>query len=171
MKEIIMQSRRVRAPLNQLIASSSGISLAEVLVAIFVMGIGLLALLALFPLGALTMAEAIKDDRAGAIAGEAMAFSQRGEQLVSKTQDFAQEALLKGSVDLDVAARLEEEYGQLALDASYIEAQIEELQVSLPPRQIQRYSAPLLAKIQAMQRYLWHSRWLLSLLERADTNP
>jgi hypothetical protein len=35
----------------------------EVLVAIFIMAIGLLALLALFPLGALTMAQAIKDSR------------------------------------------------------------------------------------------------------------
>jgi hypothetical protein len=42
-----------------------GISLVEVLVAIFVMGIGLMALLTLFPLGALEMAQAIKDDRCG----------------------------------------------------------------------------------------------------------
>jgi prepilin-type N-terminal cleavage/methylation domain-containing protein len=42
-----------------------GISLIEVLVAIFVMGIGLMALLTLFPLGALEMAQAIKDDRCG----------------------------------------------------------------------------------------------------------
>src|SRR5260370_9615034 len=38
-------------------------TLTEVLVAIFVMAIGLLALLTLFPLGALSMAQAIKDDR------------------------------------------------------------------------------------------------------------
>jgi hypothetical protein len=37
--------------------------LTEVLVAIFVMAIGLLALLTLFPIGALSMAQAIKDDR------------------------------------------------------------------------------------------------------------
>lgn len=41
----------------------SGATLLEVLVAIFVMGIGLLALLVLFPLGALRMAQAIQDDR------------------------------------------------------------------------------------------------------------
>lgn len=41
-----------------------GATLVEVLVAIFVMGIGLLALLTLFPLGALSMAKAIQDDRA-----------------------------------------------------------------------------------------------------------
>lgn len=38
-------------------------TLTEVLVAIFVMAIGLLALLTLFPLGALSMAQAIKDNR------------------------------------------------------------------------------------------------------------
>src|SRR6266478_2561766 len=46
-------------------------TLVEVLVAIFVMGIGLLALLTLFPLGALSMAQAIKDDRAGLAADDA----------------------------------------------------------------------------------------------------
>jgi len=40
----------------------SGVTLLEVLVAIFVMGIGFLALLTLFPLGALRMAKAIQDD-------------------------------------------------------------------------------------------------------------
>src|SRR5262245_9330084 len=42
-----------------------GVTLIEVLVAIFVMAIGLMALLTLFPLGALNMAQAIKDDRTG----------------------------------------------------------------------------------------------------------
>jgi hypothetical protein len=41
----------------------SGITLLEVLVAIFVMGIGLLAILVLFPLGALRMYKAIQDQR------------------------------------------------------------------------------------------------------------
>lgn len=41
-----------------------GTTLVEVLVTIFVMGIGLLALLTLFPLGALSMAQAIQDDLA-----------------------------------------------------------------------------------------------------------
>jgi hypothetical protein len=157
--------------LKQLVASTSGITLVEVLAAIFVMGIGLLALLTLFPLAALTMAQAVKDDRAGAIAAEATVFSQRGEDLVLKTQEFAQQSLLKGAVDLDLAARLEQEYEQLALDASYIEAQIEELQVSLPPRQIRRYTTPLLAQNRAIQRSLWRHRRLLSRLAQANGTP
>lgn len=47
----------------------AGATLIEVLVAIFVMALGLLALLTLFPLGALSMAQAIKDDRAAVSAG------------------------------------------------------------------------------------------------------
>jgi hypothetical protein len=50
--------------------------LVEVLVAIFVTGVGLLALLALFPLGALTMAQAIKDDRTATAAANARAVAE-----------------------------------------------------------------------------------------------
>ena len=42
----------------------SAVTLIEVLVAIFVMGIGLICLLTLFPLGAMRMAAAFKDERA-----------------------------------------------------------------------------------------------------------
>jgi hypothetical protein len=51
-------------------------TLTEVLVAIFVMGIGLLALLSLFPLGALSMAQAIKDDRTAQAAKDAFAIAE-----------------------------------------------------------------------------------------------
>jgi hypothetical protein len=51
-------------------------TLMEVLVAIFIMGIGLLAILALFPLGALRMAQAIQDDRAGHLAYNGHALAQ-----------------------------------------------------------------------------------------------
>src|SRR6266700_2159256 len=43
----------------------AGISLAEVLIAIFVLALSLLGVLSLFPLGAVRMAQAIKDDRTG----------------------------------------------------------------------------------------------------------
>jgi type II secretory pathway pseudopilin PulG len=48
-----------------------GITLTEVLVAMFVMALGLLALLTLFPLGAFQMAQAIKDDRTSQAAMQA----------------------------------------------------------------------------------------------------
>jgi prepilin-type N-terminal cleavage/methylation domain-containing protein len=41
----------------------SGVTLLEVLIAIFIMGIGLLALLTLFPVGATTMTQAMRDAR------------------------------------------------------------------------------------------------------------
>jgi Prokaryotic N-terminal methylation motif len=52
-----------------------GITLVEVLIAIFVMGIGLLALFTLFPVGAYNCAKAIKDDRTARIAGNANAIA------------------------------------------------------------------------------------------------
>jgi Tfp pilus assembly protein PilV len=51
------------------------ITLLEVLVAIFVTGIGMLALLVLFPLAATSMAQAIKDDRCAQCAGQAAALA------------------------------------------------------------------------------------------------
>jgi type II secretory pathway pseudopilin PulG len=44
------------------------VTLIEVLVAMFIMAIGMLALLVLFPLGALTMGQALKDDRCASAA-------------------------------------------------------------------------------------------------------
>src|SRR5262245_30461446 len=53
----------------------SGLTLIEVLVAIFVMAIGLMALLTLFPLGALRMGQAIQDDRAAHVCRNAEALA------------------------------------------------------------------------------------------------
>jgi hypothetical protein len=51
-------------------------TLLEVLVSIFLMGIGLLAILSLFPLGAIRMAQAIQDDRAGNLGMTGLAVAQ-----------------------------------------------------------------------------------------------
>jgi prepilin-type N-terminal cleavage/methylation domain-containing protein len=52
-----------------------GITLIEVLVAILIMGIGMLALLVLFPLGALSMAQALRDDRVASAGANASALA------------------------------------------------------------------------------------------------
>lgn len=52
-----------------------GVTLLEVLITIFIMGIGMLALLTLFPLGALSMAQAIRDDRLANAANMASALA------------------------------------------------------------------------------------------------
>lgn len=52
-----------------------GITLLEVLTAIFIMGVGLLAILTLFPLGALNMARAVREDRAAAAGANAASFA------------------------------------------------------------------------------------------------
>lgn len=56
--------RRFPGPDRLLRPGTRGLTLVEVLVAIFVMGVGLLALLTLFPLGILSMRQAVNDDRA-----------------------------------------------------------------------------------------------------------
>src|SRR5262249_46854152 len=58
-----------------LVKERGGATLVEVLVAIFVMAIGLLTLLALFPLGVLTMVQAIQDDRTSNAAANAQAIA------------------------------------------------------------------------------------------------
>lgn len=56
-------------------AARRGITLLEVLAAIFIMGIGTLAILVLFPLAALNMAQALQDDRTAHIASNADAMA------------------------------------------------------------------------------------------------
>lgn len=51
------------------------VTLMEVLVTMFIMAIGMLALLALFPLGAVSMAQALKDDRCASAASMAEQFA------------------------------------------------------------------------------------------------
>lgn len=53
-------------------------TLVEVLVAIFVTAVGLIALLTLFPLGALQMAQAIRDGRTSQLAANATALAEAG---------------------------------------------------------------------------------------------
>lgn len=78
----------------------SGMTLVEVLVAIFIMAIGLLALLTLFPLGALNMAQAIKDQRVAeagrnAAAGADMTFEDNnGNRWTLRTDPTVQNALV-----------------------------------------------------------------------------
>ena len=54
----------------------AGLTLVEVLVAIFVMAIGMLSVLALFPAGAIAMRDAIKDTRAAMAGSNAAAIAQ-----------------------------------------------------------------------------------------------
>lgn len=49
----------------------SGLSLIEVLTALFIMGLGTIAILTMFPLGALQMAQAVRDDRSAQAAAAA----------------------------------------------------------------------------------------------------
>ncbi len=54
----------------------NGTTLTEVLVAIFIMAIGMMSLLTLFPVGALSMAQAVRDERAAQAAANAAAIAE-----------------------------------------------------------------------------------------------
>jgi prepilin-type N-terminal cleavage/methylation domain-containing protein len=75
--------------IHQVSVGRRGVTLLEVLTAIFIMGIGLLAILTLFPLGALSMARGVRDDRAAAVGANAASFANamdlRNDPLVSAT--------------------------------------------------------------------------------------
>ncbi|MCI0703606.1 MAG: prepilin-type N-terminal cleavage/methylation domain-containing protein, partial [Planctomycetia bacterium] len=105
----------------------AGVTLLEVLTAIFITGVALLALLVLFPLGAMAMAQAIKDDRAGNIKDDAITFSQDGVDLLSRTGDFVSESMTNGKADSATAAELRKEYEALSERAAKLEAQLKEL--------------------------------------------
>ena len=144
---------------------SAGVTLVEVLVAIFITGVGMLALLTLFPLGALDMARAIKDDRTAAVAKRAQAFSQSGEELLSETAEFVAASLSTMSVDPKIAAHLREEYEDLAAEAADMEIQLHRLESVFPRPQVQRYVAPLLAQIRVIRMRIDKMISLLWLLK------
>jgi cell division protein FtsB len=139
--------------------------LLEVLTAIFISGVGLLALLVLFPLGALSMAQAIKDDRADKIASNAVTFSQDGIDLLSRTGDFVWESMTNGKADSATASALRKESEALSERAAELEAQLKALRANQSDPKNQRRIDALLAQIRAIQFYLDRLAKLLQLLE------
>lgn len=61
----LVRTARVNASGSAAFRECRGVALLEVLLAIFIMGVGSLATLTLFPLGALSMRQAVNEDRAG----------------------------------------------------------------------------------------------------------
>jgi hypothetical protein len=142
-----------------------GVTLIEVLSAIFVTGIGLLAILVLFPLGALSMAQAIKDDRTAAIADAAIELNEVGLELLSETEVFIRESLSNGFADPQATAELREGYQSLALKAEEIEVQLLDIQSIFPKRKVKRHVPLLLTQIRLIKLESDTIDYLLSLVE------
>ncbi|HYH65830.1 MAG TPA: prepilin-type N-terminal cleavage/methylation domain-containing protein [Urbifossiella sp.] len=83
-----------------------GLSLTEVLVALFIMGIGCIAILTLFPLGALNMAQAFRDDRCTQSAYQADAYLRAYVQTARDTGrlNAASEKFVEALTDPDPGA-------------------------------------------------------------------
>ena len=146
--------------------SQAGATLVEVLAAIFIMGLGLLALLTLFPLGALHMAQEIKDDRTGAVAADAAALSEAGQALLLDTGHFVEDSIAQGSVDPVAAAGLRGKYELLKDEADDLEVRLEALRSMFPHQLIEPHVGPLLGQIHAIKARLKAVIQLLSLLAR-----
>jgi prepilin-type N-terminal cleavage/methylation domain-containing protein len=143
----------------------AGVTLSEVLVAIFIMGIGLLALLTLFPLGALNMARAIQDDRSENVAKSAVALSHAGADTLSRTRDFLRDALANGSANPQSADMLRLEYVALAAEAANVEAQLRDLRAHVADPKIQRQADRLLAQIQTIKQSFDTLAWLMQWIK------
>jgi hypothetical protein len=149
-------------------ATDAGITLIEVLAVVFILGVGLLAELTLFPVGALEMAQAIQDDRTGAVAAEATEFARAGAELIARTAKFVEDGIAEGAVDPDAAAALRSEYDALQQQAAALEVQLEALQTAFPPEEIQRYLGPLLGSLRAIEGRVEPIIRLLLLVERRE---
>jgi len=145
----------------------AGVTLLEILVVIYITGVGLLALLRLFPLGALEMARAIKDDRTAEIAAKASALSAAGEDLLSRTAQFVTVSWSDGSADPKTAVKLRAEYEALAALVGELELQLRTLQIQLPRPIAQKHLARLLAEIRQIKKRIDTVVELLALLEAA----
>jgi hypothetical protein len=153
-----------RPPAGRL-GSEVGVTFVELLAALMAASIGAIAILAVFPLGALEMARALKDDRTAEVAVQARDLSEAGEALLARTLDFAQVSLSKGLADADQLGKLREEYEQLARESVEIEIALTNLQYDLPQTMVQRFLNPLLLQIRSIERRIAQIVQLLSLLE------
>lgn len=146
----------------------AGVTLIEVLVAIFITGIGLLALLVLFPLGAADMARSIQDDRAGKVAADAEALSQAGQDLLTRSGQFVVGSLFTGSANPKTAGELRAECEKLAGQAAELETRIRELRPLAPNAKVTRQVDRLIAQSLAIKRSLDRLAELFHMLENGQ---
>jgi len=148
--------------------NSTGVTLVEVLVAILITCVGLLALLTLFPLGALSMARAVKDDRAAAIAASAVALSQEGAALLSRTEDLIADSLVNGP-DAQKTAALRADYEALDGKAANLQDDLLQLRKLVTIQKVQKKIDQLLLEISAIRKSLQTLAKLLAVLESLTT--
>jgi hypothetical protein len=149
----------------------AGVTLIEVLAAIFITGVGLLALLTLFPLGALALAQAIKDDRTAAVAQGAVALGQTGSALVSDTGSFVMVSLAARKADPQVAAALRERYEALDGSAAELEAALIDLGPVIQDPVWRMKLQVLVAQARAIRAGTGKMIGLLKLLEGPNLPP
>jgi prepilin-type N-terminal cleavage/methylation domain-containing protein len=142
-----------------------GVTLLEVLVAIYIAGIGLLALLVLFPLGMLSMAQAVQDDRVATLAAESVALSKAGTVLASRTIEYVIASADAGAADPQMAADLRSEFEELEAWAADLEGRLIDIKPLVQGRRTRKQFVASLAQIRAIQSLTAETVELLRLLE------
>ena len=147
------------------LSSEAGVTLVELLAALMAAGIGLLAILAIFPLGALELARAVKDDRTTAVAAQAHDLSETGQALLTRTMSFVQVSMAKGSANPEETSKLRDDYEQLAGESVEMEIALTDLQYDLSRPVVQRFVNPLLMQTRSIEKRIAQIAQLLSLVE------
>src|SRR6185295_17933975 len=124
----------------------------------------LLALLTLFPVGALEMAKAIKDDRAGEAAADAVALSDAGQDLLARTRAFVLVSAQNGSTDPKIVASLRADYGDLSVQAAELETELRDVRPLATNPKARLLVDRLLLQIQSIKLSLDALGRLLQLL-------
>jgi hypothetical protein len=148
----------------------AGITLIEVLFAIFITGIGLLALLVLFPLGVMDLARAIQDDRADKLANDAAVLTDDGRALLERTEDFISDSLANGSADPQEAAALRMAYEDFDDQAADLQAGLKELKPLAQTPRVRKQLSLSLSQIKAIRAGAKTMVQLLELLEDSNSS-
>jgi len=143
-----------------------GVTLLEVLAAIVIVGVGMMALLVLFPLGALSMARAVQDDRAANIARDSVTLSLDGMDALAQTRVYLTVSLAVGKADPTTAGKLRDVYEGLAVRAAEIEYRLRQLAPDITDPIVQQQIERLLKQIGAIKSGFDKLAYLMGLIEQ-----
>jgi|SRR5262245_14307801 len=148
-----------------------GVTLLEVLVAIFITGIGLLALINLFSLAVLNMAQRVNDDRMGKIVLQTDALVAAADVLLPATGDFLAASLNQGSADPQAAGELRVGYEKLGDLAADLEARLKDIAPIVQDPVARKQLRIALDAIERIQAATAIMEELLTLLETGNVEP
>ena len=152
-------------------APRAGVTLLEVLAAIFITGMGTMPLLELFPLGALSMARATGGVEAILVAEDAEDLSADGKDVLARTRRLLAASLAARAVDRVAAAGLGEEYADLAARAAALEDRVAALRPLAPHGRVARQVDRSVDQLRDLRVNFDALGWSLRTLGAGETDP